>query len=47
MIDEEIAEVIIKMDTLEVTDPNGKPLGGKWSIKSTDKLAVDIFEKRN
>ena len=44
VIDKAIGELASKVDTLELTDANGKPLGPGWASKSIEKLVVEIFE---
>ncbi|MFM7988273.1 MAG: hypothetical protein ACKPKO_54065 [Candidatus Fonsibacter sp.] len=35
-----------KLDTLALVDDNGKALESNWSVQSTDKLAIDVFETK-
>ena len=37
MIDNQIAKFASKMDTLELANANGKPLGSERAIKTMDK----------
>ncbi|MFM7988048.1 MAG: hypothetical protein ACKPKO_52915, partial [Candidatus Fonsibacter sp.] len=43
-IDEQLKEIISKIDVLEQSDIEGKPMGYGWTIVSIDKLVIDIFE---
>jgi len=46
VIDKQVNEMATKLDTLELVDDNGKPLGSNWSLKSIDKLAIDVYETK-
>ena len=34
------------MDTLYLTEKDGKPIGSGWKIQTINKLCVDIFQTR-
>ena len=34
------------MDTLYLSDKDGKPAGSGWTIQTINKLCVDIFQTR-
>ncbi|MFM7977723.1 MAG: hypothetical protein ACKPKO_00265, partial [Candidatus Fonsibacter sp.] len=42
----QVNEMATKLDTLELVDDNGKPLGSGSSLKSIDKLAIDVYETK-
>ncbi|MFM7977914.1 MAG: hypothetical protein ACKPKO_01250, partial [Candidatus Fonsibacter sp.] len=45
-IDDQLKEIISKIDVLEQADVEGKPMGSGWTIVSIDKLVIDIFETK-
>ena len=42
--DSHISELTTKLDTLELTDKDGKPQGSGWSRISIDQFCVDIYQ---
>ena len=42
-----VHELATKLDTLELTDKDGKPMGSRWIIKAIDTFSVDIYPTKN
>ncbi|MFM7983208.1 MAG: hypothetical protein ACKPKO_28195, partial [Candidatus Fonsibacter sp.] len=46
VIDKQVNEMATKLETLELVDDDGKPLGTGWTLKSIDTLAIDVYETK-
>ncbi|MFM7979339.1 MAG: hypothetical protein ACKPKO_08500 [Candidatus Fonsibacter sp.] len=46
VIDKQVNDMATKLDTLELIDDDGKPLGPGWALKPIDKLAIDVYEAK-
>ena len=42
VVEKQINELATMMDTLYLTDKDGKPIGSGWQIHSINKLCVDV-----
>ena len=47
VVEKQINELATMMDTLYLTDKDGKPIGSGWKIQTINKLCVDIFQTRD
>ena len=47
LVEKQINELATLMDTLYVTDKDGKPIVSGWNIQAIYKLCVDIFQTRD
>ena len=47
IVKKQINELATMMDTLYLTDKDGKPIGSGWKIQTINKLCVDIFQTRD
>ena len=47
VVDRQLVELATKIDTLELTNKNGKALGTGWVEKAIDQFCVDIYQIRD
>ena len=47
VVEKLINELATMMDTLYLTDKDGKPIGSGWKIQTINKLCVDIFQTKH
>ena len=47
VVDKQIDELATMMDTLYLSDTNGKQIGSGWKIPSINRLCLDIFQTRD
>ena len=47
VVEKQLNELATMMDTLYLTDKDGKPIGSGWKIQTINMLCVDIFQTRD
>ncbi|MFM7988683.1 MAG: hypothetical protein ACKPKO_56160, partial [Candidatus Fonsibacter sp.] len=45
-IDKQVNGMATKLDTLELVNDDGKPLGSSWALKPINKLAIAVYETK-